>query len=307
METAIVMSGHHDHHHHSHSHGHASKNISVAFFLNAFFVVVEVVGGLLTNSIAILTDALHDLGDCLSLATAWFLQRKSAQGRDLHYSYGYRRFSLLGSVFLSGVLTVSSLFVLVEAVRRILAPQPVLAEGMLWVAVFGVIINGAAALRLKHGTSLNERAVYLHIMEDVLGWVAVLAVSVVLQFADVPVLDALLSVGISLWVLYNVYRNLRSAFHILLQGTPDDLPVGELKARIEALPEVDALHDLHVWSLDGEAHVMTLHLVTDAADLPSLKASVLEVARAYGVVHTTIEFERIGCICTTNCDTALPC
>lgn len=122
-------------HNHAHSLNNAEKNISIAFFLNAFFVIVELIGGILTNSIAILTDALHDFGDCLSLATAWFLQKKSTQVRDKKYSYGYKRFSLLGSIFLSGVLTVSSVFVLIEAAKRIAAPQDVSAQGMLWMAV----------------------------------------------------------------------------------------------------------------------------------------------------------------------------
>lgn len=113
-------------HNHTHSHGNAAGNISTAFFLNAFFVVVELVGGLYTNSIAILTDALHDFGDCLSLGTAWALQKKSEQGRTPRYTYGYRRFSLLGSIFLSGVLTLSSVFVVIEAVKRLLSPQPVI-------------------------------------------------------------------------------------------------------------------------------------------------------------------------------------
>lgn len=185
-------------HNHTHSHNNAEKNISIAFFLNAFFVIVELIGGFLTNSIAILTDALHDFGDCLSLATAWFLQKKSTQLRDRKYSYGYKRFSLLGSIFLSGVLTVSSIFVLVEAFKRISTPQDVSAQGMLGIAIFGVIINGAAAFRVKQGTSLNERAVYLHIMEDVLGWIGVLAVSIVMIFVYIPALDSLLSIGISI-------------------------------------------------------------------------------------------------------------
>ena len=128
------------------------------FFLNAAFVVIELVGGLLTNNIAILTDALHDFGDCLSLAIAWMLQKKSTQGRTSTYTYGYKRFSLLGSVFLSGVLAISSTIVLLEAGQRLLNPQPVNAQGMLWVAVIGILINGGAAFNLKKGSSLNERA-----------------------------------------------------------------------------------------------------------------------------------------------------
>lgn len=290
------------HDHHQHLQGDARKNILTAFFLNTFFVVVEVVGGLYTNSIAILTDALHDFGDCLSLGTAWFLQKKSEQGRNMKYSYGYKRFSLLGSIFLSGVLTVSSVFVLIEAVKRVLDPQPVLADGMLWIAVFGIVINGAAALRVKKGHSLNERSVYLHIMEDVLGWIAVLIASIVMLFIDIPMLDSLLSIGISIWVLSNVYKNLRSVFSILLQAVPKEIHVEELTKRIVAVEGVNSIHDLHLWSLDGETHVMTLHVVTDEQDVNNIKQTIIAIAADYNIGHTTIDFEKTNSVCTTSCD-----
>lgn len=294
---------HHDHHHdHGHTHGKAAENISVAFLLNAFFVVVEAVGGFATNSVAILSDALHDFGDCLSLATAWFLARKAERPRDRRYSYGYRRFSLLGGVFLSGVLTVSSAFMLYEAVRRLLAPQPVAARGMLWIAVFGVLVNGVAAFRVGRGTSLNERAVFLHVMEDALGWIAVLAASGVMLVADVPLLDPVLSILIALWVLVNVARNLRSVFRILLQAVPDGVDPETLTARILGLPGVESVHDLHLWSLDGESHVMTLHVVTSESDPQAVKHAILDAVRGDGIGHATIEFERPGIVCETDCD-----
>ncbi len=292
----------HEHHHHHGHHHDVGKNISVAFFLNAIFVVIEVVGGLLTNSISILTDALHDFGDCLSLGTAWFLQKKSTRGRDERYSYGYKRFSLLGSVFLSGVLTVSSIFVLIEAVKRCIAPQDVDAGGMLWLAIMGIVINGAAAFRVKGGTSLNERAVYLHIMEDVLGWVAVLAVSIVMMFVELPVLDPILSILISVWVLSNVYKNLRATSRVFLQATPEGMNLEQLKSDVSKIAGVESVHDLHVWSLDGESHVMTLHIVTSVEDGTGIKEAVLSIAQQYQISHTTMEFERPGCECKTNCD-----
>lgn len=292
-------------HNHSHTHSHgddAGKNISIAFFLNALFVVVELVGGLITNSIAILSDALHDFGDCLSLATAWFLQKKSKKPRDARYSYGYKRFSLLGSIFLSGVLCVSSIFVIIEAVKRLLDPQPVSASGMLWIAVFGILINGAAALKVKRGSSLNERAVYLHIMEDVLGWIGILVIGVVMLFVNFPALDSILSIAISIWVLVNVYRNLRSVFFILLQGVPAEVPIDELKSKIMDIRGVEDIHDLHIWSLDGESHVMTLHVVSQNTDLSDLKNQIVAIAKEYNITHTTIEFEHPSDHCPVNCD-----
>lgn len=290
-------------HKHTHSHaGESGKNISIAFYLNVFFVIVELVGGILTNSIAILSDALHDFGDCLSLATAWFLQKKSNKGRDIHYSYGYKRFSLLGSIFLSGILTFSSAFVIIEGVKRLISPQTVDATGMLWMSIFGILINGAAALKVKQGSSLNERAVYLHIMEDVLGWCAVLIGSIVMEFIKLPALDSILSIAISIWVLINVYRNLKRVFYILLQGVPEDVPIDSLTKRILSIGEVDNLHDLHIWSLDGESHVMTLHVVSNSTNINNIKKEIIKIAKDYNIKHVTTEFELPDDMCLMNCD-----
>ncbi len=291
-------------HHHDHSHDASTKNISVVFFLNAFFVVVELVGGILTNSIAILSDALHDFGDCLSLAVAWILQKKAKKGSDNKYSYGYKRFSLLGSVFLSGVLTISSIFVIFEAVKRLAAPETVHAEGMLWLAVAGIVINGAAALRIKKGESLNEKAVFLHVMEDVLGWVAVLIVSVVMMFVDMPILDPILSIAISLWVLVNVYGNIKETFKVFLQAIPDNVDITALENNLNNIPEVKSIHDLHLWTLDGISHVMSLHVVTNSLDDSCIiKEKIHEIGELVGINHITveIEIEDDKCFCDNNC------
>jgi cobalt-zinc-cadmium efflux system protein len=290
-------------HSHSHSHGdNVAKNISVAFFLNLFFVAVELAGGFFTNSIAILSDALHDFGDCLSLAVSWAFQKKATRKRDRKYTYGYRRFSLLGSVFLSGVLFVSSVFVLVEAGKRIMNPQAVNAYGMLWIAVVGVIINGAAALRLKKGHSLNERAVFLHIMEDVLGWIAVLIVSIVMMFVNLPVLDPVLSCAVSIWVLANVFRNMRDTFRIMLQATPGDIDMNDLEKKLSAAEDILSIHDLHLWTMDGESHIMTLHAVSNTANPEQLKRNIIDIAKPFRIDHVTIEIEKPDTDCQHTCD-----
>ena len=297
------MEHYHNHRQHNHSHeNNATKNISFAFFLNLFFVVVEVIGGLFTNSIAILSDALHDFGDCLSLAVAWVFQKKATQKRDHKYTYGYRRFSLLGSIFLSGILVVSSALVLFEAGKRIYEPQEVNAHGMLWIAIVGVIINGTAALRLKKGSSLNERAVFLHIMEDVLGWIAVLTASVVMMFVNIPVLDPILSIVISVWVLTNVYRNMRDTFKIMLQATPENIDIEELEVKLSSIEDVISIHDLHLWTMDGESHIMTLHVVSNAANTEQLKHNILDIAKPFHIDHVTIEIEMPDIDCQHCCE-----
>jgi cobalt-zinc-cadmium efflux system protein len=292
----IKIMSHHNHSHHDHNHGDgAQKNIVTAFALNLSFAVIELVGGLWTNSVAILSDALHDFGDSVSLGVAWALQKKSNQGRDTKFSYGYKRFSLLGSVFLSGVLLVSSIFIVSEAVGRLFDPQAVHARGMFWLAIAGILINGAAVLRLKRGSTLNERAVFLHMMEDVLGWIAVLVASVVMMFVNLPILDPVLSLGITAWVLWNVWRNLRDTFRILLQATPEGIDATELTAEILQVEGVESIHDLHVWSQDGVTHVMTLHAVTAEGISPEQSHQLIEAIRAIGhrhkIDHVTVEIE----------------
>ncbi|MCT4600011.1 MAG: cation diffusion facilitator family transporter [Marinifilaceae bacterium] len=295
---------------HNHAHGHVhshegTKNITIAFILNAIFVVIEIVGGLLTNSIAILSDALHDFGDCISLGITWGLQKKSQKGRDANYSYGYKRFSLLGSIFLGGILSISSVIVMVEAVGRILNPEAVDARGMLWLAIIGVFINGLAAFRLSKGNSISQRAVYLHIMEDVLGWIAVLVSSVVMMYWKLPILDSILSIAISTWVLYNVYKNLRRTFAVLLQAIPKDVNVSLLEKEIKGIEGVVDIHDVHIWSLDGESHVMSLHLVLDdisQIQKVDIKKKVKALSLKFNIVHITNEIEFVGEECINSCD-----
>lgn len=268
----------------------STKNIRTAFFLNLAFAFVELIGGIITNSVAILSDAVHDFGDSISLAIAWALQKKSNKAKDDKYSYGYKRFSLLSSVILSGILLVGSILILVEAIGRLFNPQEVNAQGMLWLAILGIIVNGLAALSVKRGKTLNERAVFLHIIEDVLGWIGVLVISIVMIFANLPILDPILSISITIWVLYNVYKNLKATFNILLQAFPKNVDVKKLTKEIEAIDNVISIHDLHIWTQDGNSHVMTLHIVAEK-NYETIKNKVREIANTFNIDHVTIELE----------------
>lgn len=285
-------------HHHTHSHdtsGSGGKNIALAFFLNLFFCIIELVGGLLTNSVAILSDALHDLGDSVSLGMAWYFQKVSNRKPDGKYTYGYKRFSILSALLNSLILLSGSVVVLYESINRLFEPVQSDAKGMLLLAVLGVLVNGFAALRLRKGGSLNERVVSLHLLEDVLGWVAVLIASVVMIFTDWSILDPILSIGISCFILYNVYQNLRKAFRIILQGKPDDVDEADLRESLLGLSPVIALHDLHIWTMDSEYLVLTVHLVlpdtTTENERQALRAAAHELLKTKGIQHATIEME----------------
>ncbi len=288
-------------HDHNHAHEAAGRNILVVFWLNFLFAVIEIVGGIFTNSMAIISDAIHDMGDCVSLGIAWYLEKVAGKGRDRKFSYGYKRFSLLGAVILSVILCVGAFIVIRESVGRLMDPQMPHAKGMLLLAIVGIAVNGAAVFRIKKGKTMNERAVYLHLMEDVLGWIAVLVVSVVMLFVEAPLLDPLLSLGITAWVLFNVFRNLRATFRVLLQGTPEGVDADDLCRRISLLDGVLSVHDLHLWTLDGQNNIATLHVVCrdglPTQRLEEIKCEVRVICRKAGIGHATIELEGENELC----------
>ncbi len=283
----------HDHGH-GHRHDHASRNLLVALLINLGFAVLELVGGIYTNSVAILSDALHDFGDAFSLGVAWYLQKISGKPRDAYYSYGYRRFSLLGALVVSSVLLIGVALVIRESVERLLKPEETNAQGMLYLALLGVLVNGYAALRVRKGESHNERAVYLHLLEDVLGWVAVLTSSIVMIFFKVPFLDPLVSLGISLFILFNVYKNLRGVVRILLMEVPGHVQLPEFESAVRVLKHVKDLDDLHLWTLDGQNHVLTMQVIVPKnlsfIALRKIKQQIRQLAEAQGIYHSTIEF-----------------
>ncbi len=281
-------------HHHEHHHG--SKNIRVAFFLNFVFTIIEIAGGLFTNSIAILSDALHDLGDTLSLGIAWYFEKKSLKGRQGVYSYGYRRFSLLGALINALILVIGSVFILSEAVPRIINPQPSNAEGMILLAFLGVIFNGAAVLKLgSKNSSINQKVVRLHLLEDIFGWLAVLIGAVIMYFFNLPIIDPILSVLISVFVMWNAVKNLKSTLQIILQGMPEKDKVVAVEKYLKQLDVISNYHDFHLWSMDGEYHIMTVHIVpaneTSLEHLEALKGLIKTDLKGHGINHVTIEFD----------------
>lgn len=301
---------HHNHSHahgHSHSHSHSHGGSAVvgrmkwALALNLCFAIIELVGGVLTNSVAILSDALHDFGDAIAMLTAILLEKFSHKQSNDQFSYGYRRFSTLGAVITGFILIVGSIIIVIEAVPRLITPQQPHANGMIWLALLGVAVNGYAAYRVSKGESLNERMLMWHMIEDVLGWVLVLVGAITMKFFDIPQLDAGLAIVLALWILFNVFRNLQDAFKVFLMATPSATSVTEVENEIKTLPEVEEVHHAHLWSLDGENHVFTAHVVLRATLTPlevqTIKESIKKLTREYGIVEATIETELAGMTC----------
>lgn len=293
----------HHHHHHAHQHHSSTENISAAFFLNLFFTIVEFIGGVYTNSLAITSDAIHDLGDTISLGMAWYFQKLSNKKATKTYSYGFKRFSLLGAIINSIILFIGSIFIIIESIPRIILPEHSDAKGMMWFAILGIIVNGAAVLKLRKGTSINERVVSLHMLEDVLGWTVVLIGSIVMQFYDIPVLDPVLSLLIAAFILYNVFKNGRESIRIILQGTPVKVSSDEVRKQILQIEDVKSIHDCHLWTMDGEYNILTMHLIVDESlswkEGKALKDKIRSLLHDnFSFEHVTLELE----IKTEDCD-----
>ena len=291
-------------HHHNHGHSHATGNIKVAFFLNFSFTIVEFIGGFYTNSLAIMSDAVHDLGDSLSLGMSWYFQKLSNKKANKYFSYGYGRFSLLGAIINSVVLIIGSIFIIMEAIPRIISPEVSDAKGMMWFAILGIIVNGAAVLKLKKGTSINEKVVSLHLLEDVLGWVAVLIASIIMQFWELPILDPILSLLIAGYVLFNVFKNIKESFKIILQAVPNELSTDDIEKVLLTFDEIENVHDCHLWSIDGEFNIATIHISINDSNFTWEKTEALKkkirkkLYNQFHLEHITLELESFKEDCT---------
>lgn len=290
----------HGHHHH-HAHGSLDR-LKIALILNLSFTIIELVGGYWTNSVAIFADAFHDFGDTLILAGAFFLERQSRLGPTAKYSYGFGRLSLLSAVLSGCFLVAGSVFIATESLQRLTGEtQLPHTTGMMALALLGLLVNGWAARSLWHGHSHNEKMLSWHLLEDFLGWAAVLVGAIFMYFKGWAWVDPFLAIGISAVVVWNAIRNLWHSGVVLMQATP--MKSGEIKKQMAQVKGVREVHDLHVWSLDGARHVLTLHAVIVAdADHSTIKKEIRAIARRFGGVHTTIELETETEVCEEACD-----
>lgn len=270
----------------------AGRNILSAFFINLTFTVISLIGGWLTNSMAIISDSIHDLGCTLSIALAWVFERIAGHTPTPRFTFGYRRFTLLGAFVNAFILLGGASIVLYESFGRMASPEEVNAEGMLWFALLAILCKGLAVWRTWKGASVNQRMVSLHLLGDCLGWVAVLLASIVMMFVEIPLLDPILSVCISLYILYNVVRNLIVAFRIVLEGVPVAIDYLTLKAEMKALEGVDEIEALRVWSMDNVHHAATVALTTTLTTLEeveAMKSSLRQLLIQHSIELSVIE------------------
>ncbi|MDP1812810.1 MAG: cation diffusion facilitator family transporter [Leadbetterella sp.] len=279
----------------SHPHTHnRTKNIKVALFLNIAFTIIELIGGILTNSLAILSDALHDLGDSVVLGTSWFLEKKSNAPKDSKRTFGYARLSLFSALVSALVLVGGSLYILSQVIPRLINPEHVNAQGMIALAVVGIVFNGIGFFRLKKGASMNEKVISWHLLDDVLGWTVILIGSIIILFWDNHIIDPLMTIGFTVFTLWGVSKNIKETFNIFLQGVPAHINQEEMKKSLLTIEEVFDIHDVHIWSLEGETDIFTAHVVVsdEALNEPDeLRKKIKYELKKYHIEHSTLEFE----------------
>ncbi|WP_407432888.1 cation diffusion facilitator family transporter [Methanobrevibacter sp.] len=279
-----------DTHHH---HKKASRNLAFVFFMNLTFNIIVIIGGLATNSMAILADCIHDMSDTISMAIAWILAHISQKDSTDTFSYGYQRFSILGAVITSTFVIIMAFFILSESISRLFSPEGIDAGGMLIVGIVGLVFKTISVWRLHGSETFNEKAIFYHLLGDIFEWVAIFILSIILIFwQDVSYLDPFVSIGIAIWLIFNLGRTLLKSLEILLQKTPDNFDVVEFKEKILAIDGVMFIDDFHVWSLDGIDSVMTLKVkIDDVNNQERVKKEIYTISNEYHVIDITIEFD----------------
>ena len=270
------------------------KNILIAFILNISFSIFELIGGFLTSSVAIISDSIHDAGDALTIAVSYFLERKSNKKSDNNYTFGYRRYSVLGAFITTTILLIGSALVIYNSCIRLLNPIKINYNGMIIIAIIGFLVNFLAAYFTKDSHSLNTKSVNLHMLEDVLGWIVVLIGSVIIKFTNFYYIDSIMSIGLSLFLIIECIKNLKEIINLILEKTPKDINIKEIENKIKEIKEVKDVHHIHIWSLDGEKNYATMHIVTNK----NVKEKVREKLKKYNIHNVTIETEKENEICT---------
>lgn len=265
------------------------KNIKIAFILNLFFSIFEILGGIITNSVSIISDAIHDFADALSIGISYILEHKSRKRPNQEYTYGYKRYSVLGAFITTTILLVGSILIIYHSIERIFNPQELNHDGMLIIAVFGVIINFTAAYFTKDGDSLNQKAVNLHMLEDVFGWIIVLIGSILIKFTNITWIDSVMSIVVSIFIFVHAISHMKEVLDLFLLKKPKDIDVDELKKHILNIEGVKDIHHLHIWSLDGINNFATLHVVADK----SVKTMIRDEMKKHNINNVTIELESI--------------
>lgn len=270
----------------------AKYTVWLAFFLNLSYAIVEFIAGGIFGSSAVLADSVHDLGDAIAIGISAFLETISNREEDSHYTLGYKRFSLLGAMVTAVILMTGSVLVILENIAKIFHPQPVNDEGILWLGIIAIIINVLASLVVGKGKTKNESILSLHFLEDTLGWVAVILMAIVLRFTDWYILDPLLSLVISFFILSKALPRFWSTLKIFLDAVPEGLDIKQVKNGLERLDNVASLNQLNLWTMDGLEKNAIVHIcMKEMGNMEACKESIRIFLKDCGFQNVTIEVD----------------
>ena len=270
----------------------AKYTVWVAFFLNLSYAIVEFIAGGVFGSSAVLADSVHDLGDAIAIGISAFLETISNREEDRQYTLGYKRFSLLGALMTAVILITGSILVILENTTKLFNPQPVNDEGILWLGIIAVSINLLASLVVRKGKTKNESILSLHFLEDTLGWIAVILMAIILRFTDWYILDPLLSLVISIFILTKAIPRFWSALKIFLDAVPEGVETGDLEKDLEDLINVKSVNQLSIWSMDGLENNAIVHLcLEDWEQMMETKNQVRQLLEERGIQNITIEVD----------------
>ena len=266
------------------------KNIKIATFLNIAFTVVEFIGGALTNSLAVTMDALHDLGDSIVLLSSWKIEQEALRKPDWKRSYGYRRLSLLAAFLNAVIIFGGSIVILFQVLGRLIKPEPVDGLGIVWIAIIGIIANAIGSWKLKHGHNLNERILSWHLLEDVFGWVGILISGVVIYFTNWYIIDPIVTILFTTFILWGVWRNSKELINVFLEGVPSHQSLPNITHEIEQVSGLKSIQDIHLWSLDGKHQLFSFKgTVESFDDIYEIKIKIERILKSFHINHSTIE------------------
>ena len=270
----------------------SKTSIWLAFFLNLSYAIIEFIAGGIFGSSAVLADSVHDLGDAIAIGISALLETISNREEDRQYTLGYKRFSLLGAMLTAVILMIGSVLVILENITKIVHPQPINEEGILWLGIIAVAINVLASLVVRKGKTKNESILSLHFLEDTLGWLAVILMAIILRFTDWYILDPLLSLVISIFILSKAIPRFGSTLKIFLDAVPEGVETSDLEKDLEALPNVKSVNQLSIWSMDGLENNAIVHIcIKDWEQMMETKEVVRQFLEERGVQNITIEVD----------------
>lgn len=270
----------------------SKRAVRLAFFLNLSFAIVEFIAGGVFGSSAVLADSVHDLGDAIAIGISAFLESISNREEDSHYTLGYKRFSLLGAMVTAVILMTGSGMVILENVSKLFHPQPVNDEGLLWLGIIAISVNVLASLVIRKGQTKNESILSLHFLEDTLGWVAVILMAIVLRFTDWYILDPLLSLAISFFILSKAIPRFWSTLKIFLDAVPEGVDIKQVKNDLEQLDNVASVNQLNLWTMDGLEKNAIVHVCLEhVKHMEVCKESIRDLLKERGFQNVTIEVD----------------